>query len=152
MEQKRQLRHHTNTCHARRDKMIDRTLTVSRDTLKEGYTEMDADSDAETKEALSQSQKEVTPQFVTFAPGLKEYLFAVTKTRQCMLLLLSGEENVSMVHGASHVLSAALQVDHRRLFCKLRDQPCHRSWYATTLLEESHHMINHHSHPPVQAH
>ena len=51
-------------------------------------------------------------QFVKLELPTTDYLFAVSESK-CMLVLVEGEKNVPMVHGAAHIMSTFMNIDHR---------------------------------------
>ena len=104
------------------------------------------------KAKLEDWQLLVEDQFVKLELPTTDYLFAVSESK-CMLVLVEGEKNVGMVHGAAHIMSAFMNIDHRRIFNKITyDSYKHlRSRYFNVEYKERHQILSNYSgHPQMQ--
>ena len=116
IDQKRQLQLHTATCSSRQQKKLKGQLVKTKAQVKYSEDISKIDDDDDKAHALTEY---LSLTAITVSPAAhSEYLFAMAGNR-FKLLLVKGERNVNMIHGAAHFLSTNLSVDHRRIFQKL---------------------------------
>ena len=73
--------------------------------------EEEDDPEEESGPKLTEAQLSVTPIFFQkFNQPPTKYLFLLTRSYKCFLLLISGENNASMVHGAVHIITCMITI------------------------------------------